>query len=145
MALTSGAAIVEYGTQTTVITEAGTIAAAGFSTNVTALTLTDNVPLGDAVLAVTYALAPAAGDAVHLYRRDLNIDGVNGATVPTPTYKNIYVGSFSVDLVATAQYISLPDIPLSADQEFYVENDSAQTISAGMTLKVTPKSYNAKV
>ncbi len=145
MTISTGAAVYEYGTQTTVISDTSAISDTAFNAGtVTALTQTDYCPLGDAVLNVTMAVAPAAGAAIHLYRRDLNIDGTNDATVPDANFKNIYVGSFPLDLVTTAQYISLTDIPLTIDQEFYIENDSGQATSGTTTLKITPKSYNVK-
>jgi len=145
MAITTGAGLFEYGTQTTVISDTSAIANTAFNgATITALTQTDYAPLGDAVLTVTMGTAPAAGAAFHLYRRDMNIDGTNDATVPDANFKNTYVGSFPVDLVTTAQYISLTDIPLTIDQEFYIENDTGQSTTGTTTLKVTPKSYNTK-
>jgi len=145
MTINTGAALFEYGAQLTVISDASAIASTSFNAGtVTALTQTDFCSLADAVLDITLAVAPAAGKAAHLYRRDKNIDGVNHAPVPDANFKNIYVGSFPLDLVATRQFISLTDIPLTKDQEFYIENDSGQSTIGTTILKVTPKSYNAK-
>lgn len=145
MTISTGAALLEYGSQTTVISDTSAIADGGFNAGtVTALVQTDYAPLGDAVLNVTMAVAPAAQAAIHLYRRDMNIDGTNDAPQPDQNFKSIYVGSFLLDLVTSAQYISLPDIPLTIDQEFYIENDSGQTTTGTTTLKITPKSYNVK-
>lgn len=145
MAITTGAAVVESGTQATVISDTGAIADGAFNgATITALVPSDLVSFGDAVLTVTMAVAPAAGAAFHLYRRDLNIDGVNDSTVPDANFKSIYVGSFPLDLVTTIQYISLPAIPLAPDQEFYIENDAGQATSGTTIVKVTPRTYNAK-
>jgi len=142
MALATGSAIAVYDTAVTAISDASAIAAAGFNAG-TITAVTNTAPLANAVLNVTMALAPVAGDAFHLYRRDLNISGINDATVPSAGYKNIYVGSFPLALVITQQFISLPDIPLSGDQEFYIENDSGQSTSGTTVLTITPKSFNA--
>jgi len=147
MAITSGSVVLESGTQATVISDTSTIADAAFNgATITALTPSDVVPFGDAVLTVTMSTAPSAGAAFHLYRRDLNIDGTNDATVPDANYKNIYLGSFPIDLVTTIQYVSLPGIPLAPDQEFYLENDTGQTTTSSTTtiVKITPRSYNVK-
>ena len=145
MAISSGAALYEYGTQVTAISDTSAIADTAFNAGtITALVQTDCCPLGDAVLNVTMAVAPAAGAAFHLYRRDMNIDGTNDSTAPDANFKSTYIGSFPLDLVTSAQYISLTDIPLTVDQEFYLENDAGQATSGTTVLKVTPKSYNAK-
>jgi len=148
MAIIVGAALFEYGTQTTVITDTGSIAVDAFNSGTTtALVQTDYAPLGDAVLEVEFTSAPAASGAIHLYRRDMNISGTSDSTIPDANFKNTYIGSFPVDLVTTAQYISLTDIPLTIDQEFYLENGTNQaTDAAGIdtVLKITPKTYNAK-
>jgi hypothetical protein len=145
MTINTGAAVYEYGTQTTVISDGSAITNTSFNAGtITPLAPTDVTPLADAVLDITLAVAPAAGKAVHLYRRDKNIDGTNHAPVPDANFKNTFVGSFPLDKVATRQFISLTDIPLTVDQEFYIENDSGQSTSGTTVLKVTPKSYNAK-
>ncbi len=145
MAINTGAALVEYGAQTEVISDTSVIADAAFNAGtVTALVQTDFCPLADAVLTVTLAVAPAAGAAIHLYRRDMAIDGANNAPVPDANFKNIYLGSFPLDLVSTTQSLKLTDVPLTINQEFYLENDAVQSTSGTTSLKITPKSYNVK-
>ena len=145
MSITTGAALVEYGAQATAISDASAIADSAFNAGtVTALVQTDFCPLGDALLDITMAVAPVAGSSIHLYRRDMNIDGSNDSTVPDANFKNVYVGSFPLDLVDTQQYISLTGVPLTLDQEFHIENDSGRATSGTTVLKITPKTYNAK-
>ena len=145
MTISSGAAVFQYGTQVTCINDPSAIADVAFNGGtVTALVQGDLCPLGDAVLDITMAVAPIAGSSIHLYRRDMNIDGVNDSTIPDANFKSIYVGSFPLDLVITQQYIALTDIPLVVDQEFYIENDGGQATSGTTVLKVTPKTYGAK-
>ena len=54
-----------------------------------------------------------------------------------------YVGSFPVNDVTTAQYISinisLPNTVTSQQYELYVENVTGQSLPAGWDLSVTPK------
>ena len=120
MAFTTGAAIWQYDSSVIVVTDPVDISdpqftVVGDSTN--PLTPTDKAPLADALLDITLNIAATAGDAVHLYRQDLNINGTgNDAQFPSATFKSIYVGSFSMDtgvLADVRQYISLPDIPIS--------------------------------
>lgn len=145
MALSTGASVFEYGTQTTAISDASAITDGSFNAGtVTALTQTDYAPLADLVLNVTMAVSPSAGAAFHVYRRDLNIDGTNDSPAPDANFKSVYVGSFIVDLSTTAQYLSLNSVPLTVDQEFYIENDTGQSTSGTTVLKVTPKAYNVK-
>ena len=145
MPITTGAMLHEFGTQTTVVSDSSAIADTAFNAGtITALTQTDFCPFGDAVLAVQMAVAPTDGAAIHLYRRDLNIDGTNDAPVPDANFKSNCIGSFALDLVASAQYLPLDGIPLTVDQEFYIENDTGQATTGTTVLKITPKTYNSK-
>ena len=145
MAIGAGSAVFVYGAEVTALSSSGAIASNAFSaTTITSVTPAQAAPLADAVLDVTMAVATVAGDAFHLYRRDMNIDGANHATVPDANFKNTYVGSFPLDLVTSQQYISLTDIPLTVDQEFYIENDSGQTTTGTTVLTIKPKTYNAQ-
>lgn len=145
MAITANAAVFEYGTQVTVISDASAIANGAFNAGtVTPLTPTDKVPLADLMLDITFAVAPVAGKVVNVYRRDLNIDGANSAPVPDNNFKQTYIGSFVVDAVITRQFLSLHSVPIGPDQEFYIENATGQSTSGTTILKVTPKTYNGK-
>ena len=100
---------------------------------------------------ITLNIAATAGDAVHLYRQDLNINGTgNDAQFPSATFKSIYVGSFSMDtgvLADVRQYISLPDIPISESQKFAIEYDLTDTTGTSINSTIVTlraKSYNSK-
>ena len=73
----------------------------------------------------------------------MNIDSTNDQDVPDANYQNVYVGSFPINDVITNQYIpidiSLPNTVSQQVYEFYIENQTGQTIQASWTLKVTPK------
>ena len=91
------------------------------------------------VLSATFATAPTEGTTLALYARTLDIDGTADAEVPEATRPTVYVGSFVVNNVTTAQTIELiaQDVPWIAD--YYIHNNgTGQTLSAGWTLKVTP-------
>lgn len=91
------------------------------------------------VISVTFGTAPTEGTTLALYARPLAIDGTNDAEVPETTRPTVFIGTFVVNNVTTAQYIELlaQDVPWSAS--YYIHNNgTGQTVSAGWTLKVTP-------
>lgn len=91
------------------------------------------------VISVTFGTAPTEGTTLALYARPLDIDGTNDAEVPETTRPTVFIGTFVVNNVTTAQYIELlaQDVPWSAS--YYIHNNgTGQTVSAGWTLKVTP-------
>lgn len=101
-----------------------------------------NFPLADFVLKADFGAAVGAGAVVNLYRQALNIDSTNDAPAPATTYKHLLVGSFLIPNGTSATgYYPLTDIPLVADQQYSIENKTAQNISAGWDLKATPKTY----
>lgn len=106
-----------------------------------------NYPYADFVLKTNgfgAAIASTGSPSINLYRVDQNIDGTAGdAPVPTASNRSLFVGTFVVPLSAASTgnlYLPVTDVPLSSDQYFYVENQSGQSLTAGWTLKVTPKS-----
>jgi hypothetical protein len=100
-----------------------------------------NYPWADFVLTATFASAVGAGALVYLYRRDIDIDGTADAAVPSANLRSILVGKFDIPNTASSGSFPLPNVPLSAKCEFYLENVSGQNMSAGWTLKATPKTY----
>lgn len=91
------------------------------------------------VASFTFGAAPTEGTVLALYARPLDIDGTADAQVPEAARPTVYIGSFVVDDVTTAQYAELigRDVPWKAD--YYLHNNgTGQTVSAGWTLKVTP-------
>lgn len=101
-----------------------------------------NFPLCDFVLSCDFGGAVGAGSVVNLYRQDLNIDGAGDAIAPASAYKVLHVGSFVIPTGTSATgYYPLTDVPLVKDQQFSIENVTGENISAGWTLKATPKTY----
>jgi len=82
---------------------------------------------------------------IGLYARPLNIDGTSDAPTPTTTYAEKYIGSFVLQASAasTDQYLTVFAEGLPKEAEYYLYNLSGQTITAGWTLKVTPRTYKA--
>lgn len=138
-------------TQVTHIGSGASMAAAALSGSAdisTALAGTGNLnryPRADVTLMITATASIAAtSTSVHLYRRDINVDGTSDEKSPDTSNKQHYMGSFQIPAattVSTTHYVQLTDIPLpgAGDCEFYVENALAVNIPAGWTLKVTPK------
>lgn len=91
------------------------------------------------VLAATFGTAPTENTTLALYAKPLDIDGTNDADAPETTRPTVFIGTFTLNNVTTAQYIELlaRDVPWKAD--YYLHNNgTGQTLSAGWTLKVTP-------
>lgn len=80
---------------------------------------------------------------IDLYARPLNIDSTNDSNAPTATYTQKYIGSFVLQASATNtdQYVSLVAYDVPAEADYYIINSAGQTLSAGWTLKVTPRTY----
>lgn len=147
MAFPKGSGVVFYGDAVTAISQAAAIASTVFSAGtITALTQesTDVAVLADAVLDVTMLTSPTVNPVFYLYRRDKNVSGSNHAPTPSAAYKSIFVGAFKLALVATQQFIKLADIPLSPDQEFYLENGTDKSTTGTTVLTVKPKTYGPR-
>jgi hypothetical protein len=96
------------------------------------------------VLAAAYTTAPTEGAAISLYARPLNIDSTNDAEAPEVNRPTYFVGNFIVNNVgsSTTQYMSLIAFDVPAEASYYIHNNgTGQTINAGWTLKVTPRTY----
>ncbi len=97
-------------------------------------------PVADLVLKCDFSAAPAAGGAVNIYRRDMNIDGTNDAIVPASTFPYVLVGVVPIPQSASAVY-PVPNVPISKECSFYIENKTNQRLEVGWTLKATPKTF----
>jgi hypothetical protein len=147
-----------YGSTTTVISLAGTLASAAntyVSDGVTTMTQLDNstlnYPYARAVLSITdtFAAAPTAGATIDLYMIQDDIDGTSDET-PLPGATDIdylakYVGSWVLDNQDVAQLKPI-NISLEGVQKarFYIKNNSGQQISysaTATTVKITPYTF----
>lgn len=134
-----------YGTQVTLEANGGQATTGAFAAaNDASLSSTNhsNYPYADFVLTCDFGAAVGAGVTVNLYRQDLAIDGATNAPAPATTYKYFFCGAFVIPSgqSASATY-PLPNVPLTSQCQFSIENGTAQNLSAGWVLKATPKTY----
>lgn len=140
----AGEAIVKWGTQKTLEASGASIGTnAVVQANDATYSLSADgayYPDAEFVLAVAFASAPTEGGVLALYARALNIDGTADAEVPEAALPVWFVGSFVVNNVTAMQYMTLLATDLPAEAEYYIHNVSAaQTVSAGWSLKVKPR------
>lgn len=145
MAISTDAAIEFYGTQDTVTSSTAAVTDGSFSAQEDTWTNDDDAPIASMVFSGTYSSAPDANSSVDLYARLLNIDSTNDQDTPDANYGHVYLGSFPLNDVTSAQYVAidirLPNTVTSQQYEFYIQNNGGQTLSAGWNLKITPKTY----
>lgn len=147
MAITTDATIEFFGTQDTLGTSSAAVATDAFSiaSDLSTWTNDDDAPMASVVLLANLTVAPNANSVINLYLRLLNIQSTNDQDVPDANFQHVYVGSFPLNDVTTAQYcaidIRLPNTVTSQQYEFYVENKSGQSLPAGWDIYVTPKTY----
>lgn len=99
---------------------------------------------GEFALAFTYASAPTEGTVLALLVRPLDIDGTNDAEVPEASRPVRQIGVFVVNNVTTAQYAECVGRDLPKLGAYYIHNvGTGQSVSAGWTLKVTPRTRKA--
>ena len=145
MAISTDSAVEFFGTQDTLGTSSATVADAAFSvaSDLSTWTNDDDAPRASVTALIDYAVAPDVNSVVNLYLRLLNTQSTNDNEIPDANFTHTYVGSFPVNDVTTNQYvtidISLPNGKSSQEYEFYIENQTGQTIQAGWDLYVTPK------
>lgn len=145
MAITTNAAVNVFGTQDTLGTSSSAVANDAFSVAADLSTWTndDDAPLASVTLLANFSVAPDASSAINLYLRLLDVQSTNDQDVPDANFQHVYVGSFPLNDVTTAQYIpidiALPNAQTSQQYEFYVENKSGQSLPAGWDIYVTPK------
>jgi len=145
MAITTDSAIEVFGTQDTLGTSSAAVVDAAFSIagDLSTFTNDDDAPQASVILLADFSVAPDVNSSINLYLRPLNIQSTNDGDVPDDNFQHIYVGSFPLNDVTTAQYIlitiGLPNTKTSQEYEFYVENKSGQSLPAGWDIFVTPK------
>ena len=100
-------------------------------------------PDAEFALAVTFSVAPTENTVISLVARPLNIDGTNDADVPEFQRQVQFIGNFIVNNVTTTQYLWLMGYELPREADYYLANNAGQTISAGWTLKVTPRTLGS--
>ena len=144
-ALPTGSAIEFFGDQDTLGTSSAAVADAAFSIagDLSTWTNDDDAVSASVTLLANFSVAPTANTSINLYLRLLDVQSTNDGTVPDANFQHTYVGSFPLNDSTVAQYITidigLPNSVTSQDYEFYVENQSGQSLPAGWDIYVTPK------
>lgn len=150
MAIGTDDAIHKFGTQDQVISVAGTNVANGAfsdSGDFTQWTNDDDAPIAIFVCDFTMGANPDAGSTVDLYARLMNIsDTTQDANEPSTDFFSYYLGSFQMDDGDTAQLgvlgpVGLPNTRTSQVYDFYVQNNSGQTLNTGSTVDIVPLTY----
>lgn len=148
MAIGANDTIVKFGTLDDLDSTSSTVADGAFSAagDLATWTNDDDAPMGAVVGLFTFGTAPTAGETIDLYVRPLNIaDTTKDQNAPTADQPVTYLGSFVLDDVTTEQVlmidVSLPLVASSQQFEFYIRNNGGQTLSAGWSLQITPKTY----
>lgn len=101
-----------------------------------------NWPDAEFTLTCTFGTSPTEGRVLNLLARPMAVDGVNNTQIPEASRPTWYVGSFVVNNIATVQTMYIQggvayDLPRNA--QYYLHNDTDQTVSAGWVLKVLPR------
>lgn len=103
-------------------------------------------PHADFALVGTFGVAPLENSVLALYARPLDIDGLLDTAIPEAVRPTYYVGAFVVDNVIVSQAMLLTAFDLPRKAEYYVHNvATGQSLNAGWTLKVTPRTNKAAV
>ena len=133
--------------QVTLVTGVAALLTGTMNTGETVATLAGGM-YADLVLTGAFAAAVAINKSIHVYRRDLNIDGTADAPLPvvadgTNDYEHKYLCSFDVVPNTTApQSIHREGVFVPNDCELYLKNDTGQTLNLGYTLKATPWTWS---
>jgi len=149
MAIETDSVIDFFGTQTSAddgSTSAISDGAFSVAADITTFTNADDAPACVMVLRCQWATLPTDGTVINIYARKLNIDSTNDSPVPDAANLDQFIGSFTADgTVSTAtntflvtNWLALPNHKTSQEYDFYLENNTGQTISSGWTLKLTP-------
>jgi len=152
MAISTDAVVLFWGTPDVLGNTTSAVTNTSFSDGTNDLdqwTNADDAPLAIFALEFTTATTGDAGSTIDLYVRPMNIGsaGTEDAEVPDANFGHMYIGSFPHNnpstsaQTATFGLVGLPNVITSQPYEFYIQNNTGQTISAGWELTVTPVTY----
>lgn len=139
----------KFGTLTSVDDgSTSSIASAAFSVaaDIGAWTNTDDVPFAGFVLKCQWAtVTGVANKLVNIYARPINIQSTNDPVAPGTSRFVTCIGSFVVYAASTAtdyffesSRCELPNLKSGQEYEFYIENQTGQTISSSWALWIAP-------
>lgn len=145
MAIGTDAAINFVGAQDSLDNTSGSVADDAFSVAGDLLDWTndDDALTVDIVLEANFSVAPDANSSVALFAQVLNVVSTNDPLIPTANYQDVFLTSFPVKDVTGNRFsnpktISLPRLQSSQIVDYFIQNNTGQTISAGWDLHVTP-------
>ena len=154
MTIPTGAAVEFFETRDLLGNGVASVANNAFSdgtSDLNAYTNTDNLVIASAVLEFTTAITGDAGSVINLYARlvDIGSAGTEDAEVPDANFPHTYLGSFPHNNPSTSEQaasiqISLPNAVTGQIYNFYIENKTGQTISAGWELTIGGKALGPK-
>lgn len=100
------------------------------------------------VLSCTFSVAPTEGATIDLLARLIDVVGTGDMQVPASTWPKEYMGTFLLAPNTSIQYIpieiALPNVKTAQIYEFYVRNNSTQSLPAGWDLQITAKAVGPK-
>lgn len=152
MAITTDSSILFWGTADALGNTTSAVTNGSFSdgtNDLDAWTNSDDAPLAIFALEFTTATTGDAGSTVDLYASPLNIGnaGTEDAEVPDANFQHMYLGSFPHNnpstsaQTATFGLVSLPNVISSQIYNFYIHNQTGQTVSASWELTITPVTF----
>jgi hypothetical protein len=149
MAIGTDAAIEFFGSKTLLGSTTSTVLNDAFSdgtNDLDAWTNADDAPQATLALEFTTATTGDANSVLNLYARVMNVGSADTEDSETPdaNFQHTYLGSFPHNNPATGEQavsivVSLPNVSSQQVYEFFIENKTGQTISAGWELTIRPK------
>jgi len=149
MAISTNAVIEFFGTADTLGTTPATVVngAISLASDLQEWTNDDDAPLAMIMLTFETDTTGTAGSTIDLYCQLMNISGTDDEEPPDTTdFLHHYMGSFyhnypSQDLQYQAIRVALPNMYTSQVYNFYIVNNTGQTIAATWDLTITPLTY----
>lgn len=145
MAIGTDAAIHFFGTQDSLDDTSAAVTSGSFSVAGDLLTWTndDDAIEASVTLEGTFSVAPDANSSVALFAALQDVQSTNDDSAPTVNYQHTFLGSFPVKDVTSNQFttisIALPNAKSSQIYQFYIRNQTGQTISAAWDVHITPR------
>lgn len=147
MAISTDAAIHFFGTADDLDSTAASVADGAISVvgDLAAWTNDDDASSASVVFEGAFTTGPDVGSFIQLVARLMDIEGTNEATAPLADYQHTWLGAFPLDNVGSSTTqripidIDLPNHHTSQIYNFYIVNNSGQSLDSGWTLHITPR------
>jgi len=114
--------------------------------DITTRTNGDDAPSSSYILQCQFATLPDDNSTIDLFARKLNIESTNDSPEPDAVNLSQRVGSFTVDgtiavtndMFLPTNWLTLPNMKSSQEYDYYLGNNTGQTISANWELFENP-------